>query len=443
MKQYLDFFLAHRATIDRDCPPLLNTFRDKAFETFRRTGFPAAPTGNDRHTDVGTLLKDDFGFSLNRPEMNSHHRRMFRCGITNLNAHTHFIVNGHFADADNRQDFPPAVFSGSLNHFAEKRPALFLKYYNRIAGPADDGLSAFNTAFVQDGYVLFVPENTVIEKPVQLTNITAGNMHSLINRRILIILEAGAQAQTLVCDHSYGERRTTANTQTVEIFTGENAALDFCELEESNPNTVRLSNCFVRQATASRTRINTVTLSAGITRNNYIVDMAGERAETNLAGMAIADSRQKINNRTLVNHHIPNCRCTELFKYLLDDEAVGIFNGRIVVAHGAQNTETCQTNHSLLGSRGCRMFSEPQLEIYADDVKCSHGMTTGQIDENALFYLCSRGIPKEEAALLLKFAFTADVIRNIRMEGLRERLRLLIEKRLRGEPVSCRECEIP
>jgi Fe-S cluster assembly protein SufD len=142
----------------------------------------------------------------------------------------------------------------------------------------------------------------------------------------------------------------------------------------------------------------------------------------------------------LINHLFPNTHCSEQFKYVLDDEAVGVFSGRIVVAKGAQKTEAYQSNRNLLGSRSCRMYSEPQMEIYADDVKCSHGMTTGQLDENALFYLCSRGIPKEEAVLLLKFAFTGDVIQGIRMDGLRDRLKLLIEKRFRGELVTCRGC---
>jgi len=345
---------------------------------------------------------------------------------------------------------------------------LFLKYYNQLAGahhsshlspnpspqergvtpsPVEraggevlDGLTAFNTAFVQDGYVLYVPENVIIEKPIQLTNISAGNNNSLINRRMLFILESGAQAKLLVCDHAYDENPMTANTQVVEIFAGENAELDFCELEESSPNTIRLTSNFVRQAASSQVRITGITLSNGTTRNNYTIDLVGEHAETHLYGMAIADSRQKVDNYTLINHLVPNCRCNELFKYILDDEAIGAFSGRIVVAKDAQKTEAYQSNRNLLGSRDCRMFSKPQLEIYADDVKCSHGMTTGQLDENALFYLCSRGIPEDEAVLLLKFAFSNDVIQGIRMEGLRDRLKLLIEKRFRGELVTCRDC---
>ena len=441
MKQYIDFFNFCRNEIDEGCPPLLNSFREKAFETFRRTGFPVYKSENYRQMDITGLLREDLGFYLNRSSININPYRIFHCDVPNLNSHKHFVVNGHFVEDDTKKNLPATVFSGSLNVFAEQYPALFSKYYNQMASAENDGLSAFNTAFVQDGYVLYVPENAVIEKTVQLTNISAGNNNSLINRRMLFILESGAQAKILVCDHAYDENPMTANTQVVEIFAGENAGFDFCELEESSPNTIRLTSNFVRQAASSRVRINGITLSNGTTRNNYTIDLAGEHAETYLYGMAIADSRQKVDNYTLINHLVPNCHSNELFKYILDNEAVGVFSGRIVVAKDAQKTEAYQSNRNLLGSRDCRMFSKPQLEIYADDVKCSHGMTTGQLDENALFYICSRGIPKEEAVLLLKFAFTNDVIQGIRMEGLRDRLKLLIEKRFRGELVTCRGCE--
>jgi Fe-S cluster assembly protein SufD len=441
MKQYIDFFNAYRKEIDEGCSPLLNSFREKAFETFRQVGFPAYKSEDYQQIDIPGLLKEDLGFYLNRSGININPYRIFHCDVPRLNAHKHFVVNGHFYDGEDLEDLPPMVFSGSLNVFAEKYPELFSKYYNQPASAKNDGLAAFNTTFVQGGYVLYVPENVVVEKPIQLTNISAGNNHSLINRRMLFILESGAQAKLLVCDHAYDESPTTANTQVVEIFAGENAVLDFCELEESSPNTIRLTSNFVRQAAFSQVRINSITLSNGITRNNYTIDLTGEHAETHLYGMAIADNRQKVDNYTLINHWVPNCRCNELFKYILDDEAVGVFGGRIIVAKDAQKTEAYQSNRNLLGSRNCRMFSKPQLEIYADNVKCSHGMTTGQLDENALFYICSRGIPKEEAVLLLKFAFTNDVIQGIRMEGLRDRLKLLIEKRFRGELTTCRGCE--
>jgi len=273
-----------------------------------------------------------------------------------------------------------------------------------------------------------------------LTHISNGAADSLINRRILVILEAGAQAKLLVCDHTNDEKPVFAATQINEIYVGENASFDFYELEESTPKTIRLASSFIRQSASSQTLTNTLTLCNGITRNNCRVDLEGENAETHLYGLAISDGQQRIDNFTLINHTVPYCRSNELFKYVLDEEAVGAFDGKIVVAPNARKTEAHQTNRNLLGSPACRMYSKPQLEIHADDVKCSHGMSTGRLDEAALFYMRSRGIPEEEAIFLLKFAFTNDVLQSIRMEGLRDRLKLLIDKRFRGELIKCQGC---
>jgi Fe-S cluster assembly protein SufD len=440
MQQYIDFFKFQRQKIENPCDPLLNSFRQKAFETFQQKGFPAYRSEDYQQTDIAGLLKENFGFYLNPSGKDINPHQVFYCNVPKLNAYKHFVINGRFYKEEPEADLPAGVFSGSLNTFAKRYPAIFAQYYNRQADEKGDGLTAFNTMLVQDGYVLYVPENVVIEKAVQLTNILEGNNPSLVNRRILVVLERNAQAKLLVCDHTTDEKCTLAATQVVEIYAGQNASFDFYELEESTPKTIRLTTNFIRQEASSCVIVNNITLSNGVTRNNYQVDLTGERAETHLYGMAIVDVQQKIDNFTLINHHLPACRSNELFKYVLDDEATGTFGGRIIVARNAQKTEAYQNNRNLLGSHTCRMYSKPQLEIYADDVKCSHGMTTGQLDEAALFYMQSRGIPAEEAIILLKFAFTDDVIQGIRLEGLRDRLKLLIEKRFRGELIKCRGC---
>jgi len=439
MKQYIDFFVSERQKINESCSPLLNSFREKAFETFRRTGFPVYKSADYPYTDVAGLLKDDLGFYLNlwNPGINPH--KVFFCNVPNLNAYKYFVVNGHFFQ-EPEKDLPSGVYLGSLSVFAERYPDLFSRYYHQQASQADDGLTAFNTLFVQDGFVLYVPENETLEKAVQLTDISEGNVDSLINRRILVILERNAHAKLMICDHTDEDKAMSAATQVIEIYVGENASFDCYELEESTNNTVRLANCFVRQAASSSVIVNNITLSNGFTRNNYRIDLVGQGAETCLQGLAIADAQQTVDNFTLINHHAGGCRSNELFKYLLDDEATGVFNGKIVVSPDAQKTEAYQSNRNLLGNRRCRMYSQPKLEINADDVKCSHGMTTGQLDEAALFYMRSRGISYDEAVLMLKFAFTGDVLKGIRLEGLRDRLKLLIEKRLRGELVKCQEC---
>jgi Fe-S cluster assembly protein SufD len=417
----------------------LNAFREKAFETFRRTGFPAYQSEDYQYTNVAELLKDDLGFYLNLLKTGINPHKVFHCHVPNLNSYKYFVVNGHFFQ-EPEKDLPEGVFAGSLNVFAERHPDLFSRYYNRQANRSDDGLTGFNTMFVQDGFVLYVPENIVLEKAIQLTNISTGIVDSLINRRILIVLERGAEAKLLICDHTNEDKAMSAATQVAEIYVGENASFDWYELEESAWNTVRLANNFILQEESSSVIVNNITLINGFTRNNYRIDLTGKGAETYLHGLAIADAQRTVDNFTLINHHASRCRSNELFKYVLDDEATGVFKGKMVVAPDAQKTTAIQSNRNLLGNNRCRMYSQPQLEINADDVKCSHGMTTGQLDEAALFYMRSRGIPYDEAVLMLKFAFTGDVLKNIRLEGLRDRLKLLIEKRLRGELVKCQGC---
>ena len=212
------------------------------------------------------------------------------------------------------------------------------------------------------------------------------------------------------------------------------------ELEETHTCNTRISNMYVQQEANSNVVLNNMTLTNGTTRNKTVVKLAGEGANINLCGMAIADKNQRVDNNTLIDHLVPNCTSRELFKYVLDEQAVGAFAGMVLVRPGAQHTDSLQTNANLCATREARMYTQPQLEIYADDVKCSHGSTVGQLDENALFYMRSRGISAKEARLLLMFAFVNDVIDMIRMEALRDRLHQLVEKRFRGELNKCSSC---
>ncbi|MDR1719383.1 MAG: Fe-S cluster assembly protein SufD [Dysgonamonadaceae bacterium] len=441
MRQYIDFFNAQRPSIEKISSELMNAYRDAACKTFVENGFPAFNTEAYRHTDIPTLLSSDFGFNLvdRYPDIDPY--QSFKCSIPNLSTNMYFMINDRFYRRETgHKPLPENIFSGSMQEFTLRYPEIFRKYYGKLAATEKAGLAAFNTMFVQDGYVLYIPKNVVLDKPIQVTNILRGKVDSLINRRFLIIVEAGAQAKLLLCDHTADEAPTLAVIQVSEIYVDENAVFDFYELEESSDNTLRFNSVFLRQAAATNVMINSITLSNGITRNNYHVALDGSRSETDLYGLAIVDKSQQIDNHTNIEHHAPHSKSNELFKYVLDDQAKGAFSGRIAVAQDAQKTQAYQNNRNLCCSADARMFSKPQLEIYADDVKCSHGMTTGQLDEAALFYMRSRGIAEEEARLLLKYAFTDDIIEGIRMDALRERLKILIDKRFRGELITCRKC---
>ena len=231
-------------------------------------------------------------------------------------------------------------------------------------------------------------------------------------------------------------------TQVVEIFAEEGARFDYYDLEESSESTTRFSSVHVKQAASTNVLVNGITLTNGLTRNNYYVELNGEYAESTLCGMSVLDKEQQMDTYSHITHAVPNCTSNELFKNVLNDHAVGVFSGRILVKEDAQKTAAYQTNRNLCATREARMYSKPQLEIYADDVKCSHGMTTGQLDENALFYMQSRGIPRDEARMLLSVAFTSDVIDHVRLEALKDRLHKLVEKRFRGELAKCAGCRI-
>ena len=213
-------------------------------------------------------------------------------------------------------------------------------------------------------------------------------------------------------------------------------------MEETHAKNVRISNVYVRQERSSRVRHNVITLHNGVTRNKLDLVLAGEGAECSLGGCVIADKQQHVDNNTLIVHEAQHCTSNELYKYVLDDHATGAFAGRVYVAHGAQKTSSQMTNQNLTATHEARMYTQPMLEIYADDVKCAHGSTVGQLNDAALFYMRQRGIPEKEARTLLQVAFIREVVDQIELIPLRDRLHHLIDKRFRGELSKCEGCKL-
>ena len=441
-KQYIELYDQYHSLIDSHASPILNALREKAMSDFRVTGFPSPNDEEYKHTNIPDLFAPDYGLNLNRLEIPVNPYEVFRCDVPNLSTLLYFVVNDSFYTKENpKVKLPEGVLIGSLNEMARSHPDLVQRYYGKQACTQNDGIVALNTAFVQDGFFLYVPKGVIIEKPIQLINILRGDADFMVNRRLLIILEDGAQARLLVCDHTM-DKKKFLSSQVTEIYAGKNAVFDYYDIEESSLNTNRITSTFVDQAEKSNVLINGITLHNGTTRNNYRMTFSGEHAEAHLCGMAIADKKQSVDNHTFIDHAVPHCTSNELFKYVLNDSSTGSFSGRILVREGAQKTSAYQTNRNLCATKEAHMYTKPQLEIYADDVKCSHGATVGQLDENALFYLRSRGIPEAEARMLLMFAFTNDVIENVRMDALKDRLRQLVEKRFRGELDKCAGCNI-
>ncbi|MCE9106070.1 Fe-S cluster assembly protein SufD [Bacteroides pyogenes] len=441
-QQYIDLFTHTEAMLCKHSADVLNAPRAAAFADFERIGFPARKVEKYKYTDVSKCFEPDFGLNLNRLDIPVNPYEVFKCDVPNMSTALYFVVNDAFYGKSlPKHHLPEGVIFGSLREAAQQYPELVKKYYGQLADTAKDGITAFNTAFAQDGVFFYVPKNVVVEKPIQLVNILRGDVDFMVNRRVLVVLEEGAQARLLICDHAMDNVNFLA-TQVIEVFAGENTVFDMYELEETHTSTVRISNLYVRQEANSSVLLNGMTLHNGTTRNTTEVVLAGEGAEINLCGMAITDKNQYVDNHTTIDHAVPNCTSNELFKYVLDEQSVGAFAGLVLVRPGAQHTASQQTNRNLCVTREARMYTQPQLEIYADDVKCSHGATVGQLDENALFYMRARGIAEKEARLLLMFAFVNEVIDKIRLDPLKERLHLLVEKRFRGELNKCQGCAI-
>lgn len=440
VREYLSLFESGRSLLAEYGSAVMDCLRNRAAEAFEKNGFPETNHEDYRYTNVISAFEKEYGLNLKRLPFKINPKEVFSCDVPSLNTDVRFIINDVFY-RDEKKDglYPNGVFVGSLRRFCNEHPEIASRYLGKIANVEKDFIASFNTMFFQDGVAIFLPKNTVIESPVQIVNILRSTVDLLCNRRILVILEDGAQVKLLSCDHSLGSQQFLS-TEVVEIFAGKGANLDFYDLEESSQTTQRFTSFFIDQEEGANVLVNGVTLNNGLTRNNYYINLNGPYASSIVGSMAITDQNQKVDVFTHINHNAPNCHSNQLVKNVLDGESTGAFSGRIYVKQGALKTEAYQNNRNLCLRKTARMFSKPQLEIYADDVKCSHGMTTGQIDEDALFYMRSRGISQREARLMLSVAFMSEVIDLVRIDTLKERLHELVSKRFKGELARCSNC---
>ena len=435
-QQYIELYEQCRTMICEHSSDVMNAVRDEAFERFKTLGFPSKKVERYKYTDMQQLFAPDYGLNLNRLQIPVDPYEAFRCDVPNLSTSLYFVVNDMFYhDEKPKGHLPEGVIIGSLKDFATT------DYYNRLAGKADDAATDLNTMLAQDGLYVYVPRNVKVDRAIQVINILRSNVDLMVNRRVLIILEEGAGIKMLFCDHAADDRNFLA-TQVIEAFVGENASLDLYCMEETHHKNVRVSNVYIDQQAHSRVNHNVITLHNGITRNKLDLTFSGEGAECQCYGCVIADKQQHVDNNTQITHKTHHCTSNQLYKYVLDDKAVGAFAGKVLVEHGAQKTVSQMTNQNLTATKEARMYTQPMLEIYADDVKCAHGSTVGQLNDAALFYMRQRGISLEEAKLLLQNAFINEVIDHMQLEPLRDRLHYLVEKRFRGELNKCSGCRL-
>lgn len=439
-KQYVDLYAHARAVIFQHGSPVMNGVRDAAFEDFKRLGFPSRKVERYRYTDMAALFAPNYGLNLNRLDIPVKPNEAFKCSVPNLSTSLYFIVNDAFhAKALPKATLPEGVIVDSLRKVADTHPQLVSKYYAQLAETKEDAITALNTMLAQDGLFIYVPKRVKIDRAVQVVNLLRSDVDLMVNRRVLIVLDEGAEAKFLFCDHTMDDRRFLA-TQVIEAYVGENASLDLYCMEETHGRNTRVSNVYVEQQANSRFNHNVLTLHNGITRNQLNLAFRGEGASCCCNGCVIADKKQHVDNNTFIRHAVPHCESRELYKYVLDDQATGAFAGRVLVEKGAQKTNSEMRNQNLCTTKQARMYTQPELEIYADDVKCGHGATVGQLNDQAMFYMRQRGISEREAKLLLEFAFINEVVDSMRLAPLKDRLHYLVEKRFRGELDKCAGC---
>ena len=400
MNQYVELYNEIKGQLDRQSCSALNAQREEAMKQFEAMGFPTRKVERYRYTDVEAAFAPNYGLSL----------------------------------------APYTIKDVQYVYAAKEAPIDIVPYYNKVADSKGDALTALNTALAHDALVIYVPKGKRAETPIRIENILSGEQDTMVVRRVLIVMEELSEATIFFVDHVKSDK-AFLTSQVIEVVCKEGSHLDLYEMEETSSKCNRFSNLYIKTERDAVVRHNNLTISNGVTRNGIDVYMQGKGSEVTLNGAVIADREQHVDNNTVIEHQVEQCQSNELYKYVLDDKAVCAFAGKILVKEGAQQTYSQETNNNMVASNDARMYTQPMLEIYADDVKCAHGSTVGVMDEAALFYMMQRGISKDEAKTLLKNAFISQVIDEMKWQAFRDRLHILIDKRLSKEE-RCGTCKI-
>ncbi|HEV7230773.1 MAG TPA: Fe-S cluster assembly protein SufD [Bacteroidia bacterium] len=398
-------------------------------EFSRQEGLPHRKNEEYKYSPVASLFKTELTIG-GVTDTKKNNQELEKLGIPGLDANLITLINGELQEdqlsAGKKQSFQVQ----NLKSLVSKPSALFTEHFGKYALPASDPFIALNTAAFRDVLFITIPDQMVLDKPILILNITDVSAPSLISPRILIHAGRNASAEIIEMFASTGSGEAVFTNSLSEIVVEEQARVLFYKIQDRCEKLNLLSTTQVIQGAKSHFDTHTVTLSGDWVRNNLNIVPDAQYCETHLNGLFILKGNQHTDNHTLVDHRKPNCESNQLYRGILDGKSSGVFNGKIFVRPDAQKTNAYQSSKNMLLSDGASINTKPQLEIYADDVKCSHGSSTGQIDENALFYLRARGIGTESARALLLIAFAKDVINTIRIDALRLHVESLIEERL-------------
>lgn len=425
---------------DNGLPDFIKNIRKEAYERIKENGLPDREDERYKYLDFDAVFDKKYSRVLEKPDVSVDLNEFFHCEVENMDTKLILFSNGWFYDSSKADDYiPDSVIITSMRDAFEKYPEIVKKHYNKYLQNAEDGWADLNTLLSGDGIFIYVPDNIVIEKPIQVVNLTHGFSEKEIFQRNLFITGKNSEVKIVLCDHSLTRAKNISHIAT-EAFLDENSGMQLYDLQNEPDIANVFNHTSVYQSANSHLTSLAFSLHGGTIRNNIYVKLAGKGADSNVYGLVLSDREQRMDNFSFIDHAVSDCTSNEFFKSILDENSRGAFSGKILVRKDSQNTNAYQTNNNICLTETAKMRTKPQLEIYADDVKCSHGATVGQLDEEAMFYLRSRGIDKDEALFMMMYAFANEVVRKIKIKPLRERVEDLVSKRLRGEPVACEYC---
>jgi len=419
-------FLAFENQADIDSP--IHDVRSEAIKTFEEKGFPTKKEEAWKYTSLNSILKHDYSV-FPKKENALEYNEVKKYFIHDIDSFKIVFIDGKYSShlsQTTHDGMDICLMSAALSK--PKYRILIENYFNKIA--TKDSLSSLNTAFSNEGAYIHIPKNKLVEKPIQIIHFTTGHEAALmLQPRNLIVVDENSHVQIIERHQSLTDNPVLTNCVT-EIFANKRAIVDYYKVQNDNENASLIDNTFINQKQESIASVHTFSFGGNLTRNNLNFFQNGEHIDSTLKGVTIIGNKQHVDHNTLVHHIQPNCESHQDYKGIFGDNATGVFNGRVIVNKEAQKTNAYQANNNILISDKASVNTKPQLEIFADDVKCSHGCTIGQLDESAMFYMRTRGIPEKEAKALLMYAFSNNVLSSVKIPEIKQRITKIIANKL-------------
>lgn len=419
-------FFAFEDSVDVDA--YVHDVRSEALKIFEEKGFPSKKEEDWKYTSLNKILKEDFSV-FPKQENTIEYRDVKRYFIHDIDTYKVVFIDGKYSShlsQTTHDGIDVCLMSAALSK--PKYRLVIENYFNKAA--TEDSLSSLNTAFASEGAYIHIPKNKLVQKPIQILHFSTGNENAImLQPRNLIVVGENSHVQIIERHQSLTDNAVLTNSVT-EVFASKRAIIDYYKIQNDNLNASLIDGTFIKQKQESIASVHTFSFGGKLTRNNLNFYQNGERIDSTLKGVTIIGEKQHVDHNTLVHHVEPNCESHQDYKGIYGENSTGVFNGKVVVEKEAQKTNAFQANNNILISDKATINTKPQLEIFADDVKCSHGCTIGQLDESALFYMQSRGIPKKEAKALLMYAFSNNVLNSVKIPEMKQRITKIIANKL-------------